>query len=56
MSKMGRDLLIWGKEISVAEIEHWIDSVRPEAIQSLVKELQWGDAIAVSVLGSLTGK
>jgi|UniRef100_A0A7C3QSM0 predicted Zn-dependent peptidase len=56
MSKMGRDLLIWGKEISVAEIEHWIDSVRPEAIQNLVKELHWGDAIAVSVLGPLTGK
>ncbi|MCL4461310.1 MAG: insulinase family protein [Nitrospirae bacterium] len=56
MSKMGRDLLNWGREIAVPEIEQWIDQVTAEDILHLVHELNWGEEQAVSVLGPLSGK
>lgn len=42
MSKMGRDLLNWGREIAVTEIEQWIDQVTAEDILHLAQELKWG--------------
>jgi predicted Zn-dependent peptidase len=56
MSKMGRDLLNWGREIAVSEIEMWIDQVTSEDILRLVRELNWGEEQAVSVLGPLSIK
>lgn len=56
MSKMGRDILNWGKEIPISEIEERIDSVTPDDILSLVRELKWGNDYALSVLGPLSGK
>ena len=56
MSKMGRDLLNWGREIAVTEIEQWIDQVTSEDILHLVRELKWGEEQAVSVLGPLSVK
>ena len=56
MSKMGRDLLNWGREIAVSEIEMWINQVTSEDILRLVRELNWGEEQAVSVLGPLSIK
>jgi predicted Zn-dependent peptidase len=56
MSKMGRDLLNWGREIAVTEIEQWIDQVTSEDILHLVQELKWGEEQAFSVLGPLSAK
>lgn len=56
MSKMGKDLLNWGKEIPISEIEKQIDAVTPEDILELMRHLKWGDHHAISVLGPLKGK
>ena len=56
MSKMGRDLLNWGRELPLSEIERRVDSVTPDDILALVRQLNWGDDYAISVLGPLKAK
>ncbi|MHB8543670.1 MAG: M16 family metallopeptidase [Leptospirales bacterium] len=56
MSKMGKDLLNWGKEIPISEIEKQIDLVTSDDILELMRDLKWGELHAISVLGPLNGK
>lgn len=56
MGKMGKDILLWGKEIPVLEIEHWIDKVTPEDILELTRTLKWGNDQAISIIGPLKGE
>ncbi len=56
MGKMGKDILLWGKEIPVMEIEHWIDKVTPDEILELAKTLKWGNNQAISIVGPLKGE